>query len=233
MAVTIQDDMLEAAGQMSKKDGDAFLLALLAYGYTGAEPKGKPTWLPTFTTCKKRITLSEKSRKKAKAMAESRWGKDDAQASCTSMMHEHDAAADAQASCTSTMQQDDAQAGCLDEVRLGEVRRGEASAPARAQEWCMDEWQDGFRVLDSSHEGHQRPSESLAATYAAVHGSDSGFSRVRKAMERGRCATCQRGEDDVIACHNVTRDALERWDRPLDGDPSRIIRKMLKEDVDG
>ena len=97
----------------------------------------------------------------------------------------------------------------------------------------MDEWQEGFRVLDSGDVGHQRPSESLEATYAAAHGSPSGFDRVRQAMARGRCATCRRGEDDVIACHNVVRDALVKWDRPLDGDPSRIIRKMLKEDADG
>ena len=229
MAVTIQDDMLEAAGQMSRKDGDAFLLALLAYGATGVEPKGRPSWLPTFTACKGRIAMSEEGRKKAKAMAKARWDKKnaaaDAQASCTSTTHEQDAAADAQA-------------GSLDEMRLDEMRCDEASdarTRARAREaegWCMDGRQEGFRVLDSSGKGHHVPSDSLRATYAARHGSDAGFARVRQAMSRPRCAGCGRDEESVIACHNTARDALVRWDRPLDGDPSKIVRKMLAEDVD-
>ena len=165
----------------------------------------------------------------AKLKHQARWDKKnaaaDAQASCTSTTHEQDAAADAQA-------------GSLDEMRLDEMRCDEASdarTRARAREaegWCMDGRQEGFRVLDSSGKGHHVPSDSLRATYAARHGSDAGFARVRQAMSRPRCAGCGRDEESVIACHNTARDALVRWDRPLDGDPSKIVRKMLAEDVD-
>lgn len=55
MPVIIQDDMYEAAAMMTKKQGSEFLLALLHYGFTGEEPEGKPSWLPTFITCKYRI----------------------------------------------------------------------------------------------------------------------------------------------------------------------------------
>ncbi len=242
MAVTIQDDMLLAASQMSKKDGDAFLLALLAYGATGAEPKGKPVWLPTFTTCKERINMSEAKRKKAKEMAESRWGKQDAaadaQASCTSIMHTDTP----QGASTRSIHKDTPQGDSTRSVHKDtpEMSRDEVSSVAvrsdethaRAQEWCMEEFQTGYRVLDNRDEGHNEPAESLLATYESVHGSGAGFERVRRAMSRPACEGCDHSEDRIVQCHNVTRDALVRWDRPLDGDPSRIIGKMLREDVD-
>ncbi|MBS5866219.1 MAG: hypothetical protein KIC37_07715 [Coriobacteriaceae bacterium] len=100
MPVLIQDDMLEAASMMTKKQGGEFLLALLRYGYTGEEPEGKHSWLPTFATCKSRIDMSKRARERAQNMANARYSKrDDAQAECTSSVHKHDA----QAECTSSV----------------------------------------------------------------------------------------------------------------------------------
>lgn len=98
MAVTIYTDMVEAADMMPRAQRAAFLVALIDYGEKGIEPEGRPAWLPTFVTCKDRLNMSKEKREKAKRMAAARWGKDedstmqeDEQASCTSMMHEHDA----------------------------------------------------------------------------------------------------------------------------------------------
>ena len=113
MAVLIQDDMLEAASMMTKKQGGEFLLALLRYGYTGEEPEGKHSWLPTFATCKSRIDMSKRARERAQNMANARYSKrDDAQAECTSSVHKHDA----QAECTSSVHKHDAQAECTSSV---------------------------------------------------------------------------------------------------------------------
>ncbi|WP_298578734.1 hypothetical protein [uncultured Olegusella sp.] len=111
MPVLIQDDMYEAAAMMTKKQGSEFLLALLHYGFTGEEPTGKCPWLPTFIACKNRIDMSKRARERAQNMANARYSKRedtdkqpvnkpaDAQAECTSNMHEQDA----QAECTSNM----------------------------------------------------------------------------------------------------------------------------------
>ncbi|MEG2533951.1 MAG: conserved phage C-terminal domain-containing protein, partial [Gordonibacter sp.] len=47
-----------------------FMVAVVRYGMTGAEPKGSPLWLPTFTVLKKRIRLSS-----ARATSGSKGGK--------------------------------------------------------------------------------------------------------------------------------------------------------------
>lgn len=60
MSVTIQDDMMAAAVAMPRKQGDAFLVALLRYGFLGEDPGGKQPWYPTFITCKDRVDLSVK-----------------------------------------------------------------------------------------------------------------------------------------------------------------------------
>lgn len=81
MAMWIQDDYWEAAQAMPEKQRAPFLLAVVAYGMEGVEPKGNPTWLPTFLVIKKRIELSSERSEKGRKMAEARWGKRDAQAS--------------------------------------------------------------------------------------------------------------------------------------------------------
>lgn len=59
MGVVIHDDMVEAMEQIkTDKAKGEFLVALVRYGTTGAEPKGSPSWLPTFTVLKKRVKLS-------------------------------------------------------------------------------------------------------------------------------------------------------------------------------
>ena len=59
MGVVIHEDIYEACEQIkSEKLRGEFMLAVVRYGMTGAEPKGSPSWLPTFTVLKKRIKLS-------------------------------------------------------------------------------------------------------------------------------------------------------------------------------
>ena len=113
MPVTIQDDMLDAASAMPKRQGDDFLVALLRYGRTGEEPKGKPAWLPTFIACKSRIDMSQRAHERGRRAAEARFAMHDgAQASCKSAP-EHDAETEpcimhdgAQASCKSAPEHD-------------------------------------------------------------------------------------------------------------------------------
>ena len=116
--------MYEAAAMMTKNQGSEFLLALLHYGFTGEEPTGKHPWLPTFIACKSRIDMSKRARERAQNMANARYAKhddtskqpaekpNDAQAECTSSVHEHDA----QAECTSSVHEHDAQAECTSSV---------------------------------------------------------------------------------------------------------------------
>lgn len=59
MGVVIHEDIYEACEQIkSEKLRGEFMLAVVRYGMTGVEPKGSPSWLPTFTVLKKRIKLS-------------------------------------------------------------------------------------------------------------------------------------------------------------------------------
>lgn len=61
MGVVIHDDVFEGMEQIkTEKAKGEFMLAVVRYGMTGAEPKGSPSWLPTFTVLKKRIKLSSK-----------------------------------------------------------------------------------------------------------------------------------------------------------------------------
>lgn len=58
MSVTIQDDMWRSAKAMRGKQGDAFLLSLLRYGFDGEEPDEDSPIFPYFVLCKDRIGLS-------------------------------------------------------------------------------------------------------------------------------------------------------------------------------
>ena len=66
MAVTIQDDMLRAADMMPRAQRAAFLVALVDYGESGAEPQGRPQWLPAFEVCKDRVAMSHDGHEQAK-----------------------------------------------------------------------------------------------------------------------------------------------------------------------
>ena len=81
MALTIQDDFWAAAQAMPEKQRAPFIYALVAYGYTGEEPKGSPAWLPTFLVIRDRIEMSKRASERGRAMAEARWRKRDAGAS--------------------------------------------------------------------------------------------------------------------------------------------------------
>lgn len=60
MSVTIQDDMWDAAKAMKGKQGEAFLLSLLRYGFEGTEPDASEACYPFFVLCKDRVDLSVK-----------------------------------------------------------------------------------------------------------------------------------------------------------------------------
>ena len=60
MSVTIQDDMWDAAKAMKGKQGEAFLLSLLRYGFEGEEPSASEACYPFFVLCKDRVDLSVK-----------------------------------------------------------------------------------------------------------------------------------------------------------------------------
>lgn len=128
MSVTIQEDMMAAALAMPRKQGDAFLVALLRYGFLNEEPSGKPAWYPTFITCKDRISMSADASTKGRKMAEARWGKQNAQAQT-----KHDADASdkhyAQESSVHDAQEKIEQSA---EVSRGEVSRDEESKGERA-----------------------------------------------------------------------------------------------------
>ena len=108
MSVTIQDDMWRSAEAMKGKQGDEFLLSLIRYGFTGEEPKPGSRVYPFFMLCKDRISMSADASMKGRRMAEARWNKHHAQASC-----KHDA-----------QEQDVHDA----EMSRGEVSRGEVSS---------------------------------------------------------------------------------------------------------
>lgn len=58
MGMVIHDDYYEAAMQLPAKQRGDFLMAVVRYGFEGAEPQGSPPWLPVFTVIKGRIALS-------------------------------------------------------------------------------------------------------------------------------------------------------------------------------
>ena len=58
MSVTIQDDMWRSAKAMRGKQGEAFLLSLIRYGFDGEEPDEDSPIFPYFVLCKDRIGLS-------------------------------------------------------------------------------------------------------------------------------------------------------------------------------
>ena len=60
MSVTIQDDMWRSAKAMRGKQGEAFLLSLLRFGFDGEEPDEDSPIFPYFVLCKDRVDLSVK-----------------------------------------------------------------------------------------------------------------------------------------------------------------------------
>ena len=120
MAVTIQDDMWEAAKTLNERQCDAFIAALVRYAFEGAEPPKESKVYPMFVLCKNRLDLSKKGNEQAKQDAEARresarraanarWAKD------AGAMRAHDAGA---------MQPHDTPGNAY-EVRGGEGRLGE------------------------------------------------------------------------------------------------------------
>ena len=124
MAVTIQDDMWEAAKTLNERQCDAFIAALVRYAFEGTEPPKESKVYPMFVLCKSRLDLSKKGNEQAKQDAEARresarraanarWAKD------AGAMRTHD---------TDAMQPHDPP-GDAYEVRGGKERLGEDTNP--------------------------------------------------------------------------------------------------------
>lgn len=105
MSVTIQDDMMAAAEAMPRRQGDAFLVALVRYGLSGEEPRPGTAWYPTFITCKDRISMSADASANGRLGAVKRWGKDQGKQGAATM------ADGAQPSCPSDRGHDGPDAG--------------------------------------------------------------------------------------------------------------------------
>lgn len=72
MAVTIQDEMWEAACELCDKQRDAFLAALVRYAFEGVEPPKTSKIYPMFVLCRTRLDMSKKGHEQAKQDAEAR-----------------------------------------------------------------------------------------------------------------------------------------------------------------
>lgn len=74
MAVSVFDDMWEAAQAMPEEQRQEFVYAVVRFGFEGAEPEGNPAWLPTFIAFRRRIEMSAEAKEKARKAANARWG---------------------------------------------------------------------------------------------------------------------------------------------------------------
>lgn len=72
MAVTIQDEMWEAASGLCDKQRDEFVAALVRYAFEGVEPPKGSKIYPMFVLCRTRLDMSRKGHDQAKADAEAR-----------------------------------------------------------------------------------------------------------------------------------------------------------------
>lgn len=224
MAVTIQDDMMRAASMLPKTQRAAFLVALLDYGEYGIEPKGKPQWLPTFEACKERVQLSKHRYDKGKQMADARWNKQDAQASCTNADKHH-----AQASCT------DANKHLTENENENEKEKENATTTrARAREGggggCMH---SAIRMRASDKEIYPTPADALRATYSEKVGNDVGFSRALSVVtSRDACSECDCSEKRVMECAAAAKAAILDWDGEKASTPLGILKAAMRQ-VDG
>lgn len=72
MAVTIQDEMWEAACELGDKQRDAFVAALVRYAFDGVEPPKASKIYPMFVLCRTRLDMSKKGHVQAKQDAVAR-----------------------------------------------------------------------------------------------------------------------------------------------------------------
>lgn len=129
MAVTIQDEMWEAAKTLNERQCDAFIAALVRYAFEGTEPPKTSKIYPMFVLCRTRLDMSKKGHEQAKQDAEARsesarkaanarWSKN------ADAMRTHDADA---------MRPHDPPTDAY-EVRLGEDRLGGDNTPPNPPE---------------------------------------------------------------------------------------------------
>lgn len=129
MAVTIQDEMWEAAKTLNERQCDAFIAALVRYAFEGTEPPKGSKIYPMFVLCKSRLDMSKRGieqakqdaearRESARRAANARWAKD------ADAMRAHDADA---------MQPHDPPCNAYEE-RGGGVRSGGDNTPPNPPE---------------------------------------------------------------------------------------------------
>lgn len=75
MAVTIQDDMWEAACTLPEDQRRAFIDALLRFAFDGEEPDHAAPWYGIFVACRGRISMSAKRSRDGQEAASRQWGK--------------------------------------------------------------------------------------------------------------------------------------------------------------
>ncbi len=75
MAVTIQDDMWEAACTMPDDQRKDFIDALLRFAFDGEEPDHAAPWYGMFIPCRDRAAMSAKRSREGKESATRRWDK--------------------------------------------------------------------------------------------------------------------------------------------------------------
>ena len=209
MPVTIQDDMLDAASAMPKRQGDDFLVALLRYGRTGEEPKGKPAWLPTFIACRSRIDMSQRAHERGRRAAAARFATHDgAQASCKSAP-EHDAETEpcimhdgAQASCKSAPEHD------AENENENESEREREKTPPKAPRGGPSR----ADVLSAT----ERVVSHLNAVCGTTYRADSEQTRklVSARLADGFSADDLERAVDNMASHWLNREEMRRFLRP-------------------
>lgn len=212
MSVTIQDDMWEAAKLMAKAQRTAFLMALLEWGFEGAEPKGKPQWLPTFAVSKDRVELSSK-RSKAGGARKQKRGAPESDGNFASKQNETRLKANAGFDPdhgADLLQSRNGPWSALDEMRGDEMRgdemrtpqppQGDGEAFASFSKRCLDEW------------NHLTGQSQLALTGDAVMG-------LRVAFDSGATV------DQVAA---VIREKAEDW---TSADAPSRMRQALRPSV--
>lgn len=126
MGMVIHDDFWEACKAMPEKQRAPFLYALALYRFEKKEPKGNPTWLPTFIALKQRIDMGDEASERGRKMAQARWGKraqHDAPAPAeqyAAAQPQHDAQAHAQADAQAHAQaSNSSDAEVEDELEVG------------------------------------------------------------------------------------------------------------------
>lgn len=196
-----------------------FLMALVDYGMTGVEPKGKPAWLPVFEVCKERINMSEARRLRSQELNEAKRKKNTARNDRTEQPH------------GDTARNDRTEAP---EMSRDEMSRDEEEDRTHLRAGRLMECMRGrIRMRDPEGEVHDTPLAALRAAYEIRKGSDAGFeTSVWAGMRREACEGCDRSDESVKRCALVARNAISKWDPAEYPKPTGLLKVEFRE-VDG